>query len=338
MAQSLASICTSLDPNWNKSVPDRIIRHLSFDSRRIVEPEHTLFFALGGQRDGHDFLDEAHQAGVRAFVVKEYRALPPLPESTIISCEEPLEALHRLAGMHRDHLNFPILGITGSNGKTVVKEWLYHLLHRTMNIGRSPKSYNSQIGLPLSVWQLEKDLDLGIIEAGISKTGEMQHLASILHPEHGLFTSIGDAHQEGFLSKADKIQEKLRLFHQTQLLVYPHDDRALRTEIQSWSKQRAIRLISWGQEADSDLQIIRKETEEGMLLEGPDFSIEVPFKDFASLDNACSCIAYLKAIALNPQDFADAFHTLPAIDMRMQLLSGRFNSRIINDAYSADLS
>lgn len=317
---------------------EKQIYHLSFDSRRIIDAQSTLFFALSGQRDGHDYLDEAHDAGVRMFVVKKGHPLPELAGSMLLEVPDPLETLRQIARYQRQQLQYPILGITGSNGKTVVKEWLFHLLNDQLKIGRSPKSYNSQIGLPMSVWQLSKDLDLGILEAGISSKNEMGPLAEIAQPEWGIFTGIGTAHNDGFASQREKIQEKLRLFVVASLLVYPHDQAELKEEIQGWAENKNIQLIGWSLNGEGDIAIQAMENKNGTQLLVDSEVLQIPYKDKASIENACTCIAFLKSQGYVLSHYQAAFATLPEIDMRLQLLNGQFQSRILNDAYCADLS
>lgn len=338
MALTIHSLCTLLGTRYTGSNPEMEIRHLSFDSRRIIDPESTLFFAFSGQRDGHDYLDEAHAAGVHFFVVEKEHALPLLKDSLIIPVQNPVKALQRIAQYHRLSITYPLLAITGSNGKTVVKEWLFHLLQGNMKIGRSPKSYNSQIGLPLSIWQLEADNELGIIEAGISKKGEMAQLEEIVQAEYGLLTSIGAAHDDGFKNREEKVLEKLQLFKSCRFLVYPKQEETIEALIQKWAKPKKVKLLSWGQSPECQLHIEAEDHAEGTLLRFASGQVIIPFKDNASKENASSCIAFLSALNLQPKSFAQAFASLPNIDMRLQLLNGQFQSKLLNDAYSADIS
>src|ERR1700722_7277666 len=178
---------------------DDVIEHLLLDSRRLIFPATTLFIALRGpRRDGMAYLEELHRRGVRNFVVMDSIDTGPLTESNVIRGEDTLSALQVLAAFHRAQFSIPVIAITGSNGKTVVKEWLNELLEADYSIVRSPKSYNSQTGVPLSVWQLGPGHELGIFEAGISRRGEMERLGAILKPTIGIFTNIGEAHSEGF--------------------------------------------------------------------------------------------------------------------------------------------
>lgn len=338
MAYTISSLCSLLGFPEPYRDPNAMIRHLSFDSRRIVDAPATLFFALSGQRDGHTYLDEAHLAGIRHFVVKKGHPRPELSDSLVLEHEDPLSALQHIAAYHRNKLRFPILGITGSNGKTIVKEWLFHLLSERYKVGRSPKSYNSQIGLPLSVWQLSPDLDLGIIEAGISTKNEMARLTPIAQPQLGLFTGIGAAHDSGFVDQAEKIREKLKLFEGVETLVYPFDQEQLREEIRAWARERSVSLLGWSLSGQGHLPLHAEESTTGTLFQVKGLQVEIPFKDAASIDNACSCMAFLISRGEDLNNYLEAFKTLPEIEMRLQLLNGHHNSRILNDAYSADLS
>src|SRR5476649_71073 len=203
-------------------VNDNIISTLLTDSRRINNAAEGLFFALSGRRNGHEFIAEAYAAGVRNFVVKEGPELK-LPNANFLIVIDVLAALQTLAAHHRDRFNIPIIGITGSNGKTIVKEWLYQLLCADKNIVRNPKSYNSQIGVPLSVWQISDINELGIFEAGISLPGEMDKLEAIIKPTIGVLTHLGTAHDEGFENTSEKILEKLKLFKNCKLLIHNYD-------------------------------------------------------------------------------------------------------------------
>ena len=181
-----------------------------------------LFFALSGRRNGHEFIAEAYAAGVRNFVVRQ-RTEIKMPDANFLMVDDVLAALQKLAAYHRSRFNLEVIGITGSNGKTIVKEWLYQLLCADKNIVRNPKSYNSQIGVPLSVWQISEKDDLGIFEAGISTTDEMDKLEAIIKPTIGVLTHIGPAHDEGFKDRREKVLEKLKLFKHCKLLIHNYD-------------------------------------------------------------------------------------------------------------------
>ena len=199
-----------------------IIETLAYDSRKVKEGSSALFFALQGLRDGHTFLQDAYAVGVRNFVVSDTRVEYALAGANVIVVAEPLQAMQSLAAWHRNQFDYPVMAITGSNGKTMVKDWLYELLSPEYRIVRSPKSYNSQLGVSLSLWQMHEGYDLAIIEAGISREGEMAVLAEIIRPDIAVLTNVGAAHQEGFRSWEQKKEEKMRLLAQADKAVLPH--------------------------------------------------------------------------------------------------------------------
>lgn len=200
--------------------PTVVIDTLLTDSRKLVTPATSLFFALEGpQRNGHLFIGELYKKGVRNFVVAQPVDEAAYPGSVFLQVNDPLQALQQVAAAHRSHYSMEVIGITGSNGKTVVKEWLYQLLQPYKNIVRSPKSFNSQLGVPLSVWQMSAENNLAIFEAGISRPGEMEKLETIIAPTIGVLTNIGPAHAEGFKDDAEKLSEKLKLFKHAGVII-----------------------------------------------------------------------------------------------------------------------
>ena len=240
---------------------DAEIRELLMDSRKAVFPEYSLFFALkGARRNGHAFIGEAHKKGIRNFVVSE-KPGEELEGANIILVKDVLSSMQALAMYHRSRFHIPVIGITGSNGKTVVKEWLNQLLNDRYNIIRSPKSYNSQIGVPISVWQLNEAATLGIFEAGISQSNEMDNLQKIIQPDIGVFTNIGDAHSGGFLNNRQKIREKLRLFTKVKTLIYCRDFSELNEAVASMYQQlktgpeKPFEILSWSTITDAELHI-----------------------------------------------------------------------------------
>lgn len=216
-----------------------VIEHLLLDSRKLLFPESSIFFALSGpRRNGNSFIKELYSKGIRNFVVDEnieVEAIPAHSGSNFLQVKDVQHALHLLVSYHRAQFNIPVIGITGSNGKTMVKEWLYQLLQEDYNIVRSPKSYNSQTGVPLSVWQMNETHTLAIFEAGISQPGEMQQLEKIIQPGIGVFTSIGEAHSEGFLSIRQKVNEKLNLFVHSGLLIFGADNPDLNSGVNTFT-------------------------------------------------------------------------------------------------------
>lgn len=328
---------------------DVIIRELVMDSRRVVFPESSMFFALKGpRRDGHQFLREAYRKGVRNFVVSDL-PVPELPEANIIVVKDVLDALQHLAAYHRNQFHIPVIGITGSNGKTIVKEWLNQLLSGHYHIVRSPKSYNSQIGVPLSVWQLNDEATLGIFEAGISQSGEMDKLQRIIQPGIGIFTNIGDAHSSGFLNIRQKIREKLRLFTKVKTLIYCRDYPELNEDIASMYQQlkagagEPFKIISWSRKSNADVQvtkIVKLELASDITVEfsGSQFQVSIPFTDDASIENAIHCLCVLLHMRFSIEEIKEKMSALHAVAMRLELRNGINNSSVINDSYSADLS
>ncbi|MDO9155590.1 MAG: Mur ligase family protein, partial [Sediminibacterium sp.] len=201
-----------------------IIQYLVTDSRNIVDPTQSIFFAIKGpRRTGKSFIADVYQQGVRAFVIDEPIDISEFSEGVFFHVPNTIKALQTIAAYHRSKFSIPVIGITGSNGKTIVKEWLYQLLQPDFNIVRSPRSYNSQIGVPLSVWQMNAQHELGIFEVGISAKGEMQALAEVVQPTMGVFTNIGDAHNEGFSNVEEKVEEKTKLFADASKIIIASD-------------------------------------------------------------------------------------------------------------------
>ncbi len=223
------------------------ISQLLIDSRISPVPAGALFFALKGQlHDGHNYVADLYRRGIRAFVVSDMRPeFRELPEAGFVVVKDSLMALQDLARHHREKFLCPVIAISGSNGKTIVKEWLNFCLSDEVIITRSPKSYNSQVGVPLSVWLMDDNTQLGIFEAGISLPGEMENLQKIIQPDIGIFTNIGEAHQENFSSLEQKIDEKLRLFYDCRVLIYCHDHHLIRRRIAATPQLSDTRMFTW---------------------------------------------------------------------------------------------
>lgn len=321
---------------------DPRILHLVTDSRKILDPEHSLFIALAGERrDGHQFIPEASQQGVSCFMVSR---IPDEPSGhqTFIHVDDTLQALQDLAAHHRSTFRYPVIGLTGSNGKTIVKEWLHHLLEDKRHVVRSPKSYNSQIGVPLSLWLMSDRADLAIIEAGISKTGEMEKLEKMIRPEIGVFTNIGEAHSEGFSSLRDKIREKLLLFRQSKLLVYCRNYPELHEEALSFSEQHGLQLMDWGNDIEASVVVEQIETADQntvirLRYKDQVVSFQIPFSGSAPAENAITCAVVLLHIGMR-DSLAERMPTLPSLSMRLEMKKGIGGCTIINDSYSTDIS
>lgn len=324
--------------------PEGNIEHLLIDSRKLLFPESTLFFAIKTVRgDGHQFIDELYRQGVRNFVVSASPDHLAFPAASFYYTEDVVHALQMLAAENRNSIDFPVLGITGSNGKTIVKEWLYHLLQQELNIVRSPRSYNSQLGVPLSIWQVQKIHGLGIFEAGISTTGEMERLQKIIRPDLGLMTNIGEAHGEGFDSLQEKLQEKLKLFHGAGLVIYCKDYELIHHELLHMLKAGTIKgLLSWGRKDGADIVASSHTAANGRTIisaihKGVHYGFSIPYIDPAAIENALHCFAV--CLYLGMQDrIIPRMYDLPPLSMRLEMKQGQNESIIINDSYNADLS
>lgn len=320
------------------------IRFLSFDSRTILSGKETLFFALKSDRNnGHRFIEDAISKEVMAFVVEE---LPTKTQANstaqFIVVKSSLVALQKLAAFHRQRFSYPVVGITGSNGKTIVKEWLSELLSPELKVIRSPRSYNSQIGNPLSVWLMDHRFDLAIFEAGISQTGEMEKLEAILKPDHGIFTHLGKAHLENFSAINELVEEKIKLFIHCSLLVYCKDFQLLNEAIEKTIFTKDIRLFSWSSVDSSANLLIKNKSKsfESTVIEGiylsEKISITIPFTDDASIENAIHCWSYLLATSCNIISYKDKFLKITPIAMRLEMKKGINGCTIINDSYNSD--
>jgi alanine racemase len=313
------------------------VEHLLIDSRRVIHPSTALFFALTtARRDGHDFIKEAYNKGVRCFAVQKEVDVLLFPEASFLLVADTLKALQQLAAYHRRQFSIPVIGITGSNGKTIVKEWLYQLLNDAFSIVRSPKSYNSQVGVPLSVWQLQPQHTLAIFEAGISQKGEMDALQQVLQPTLGVLTNIGEAHAEGFTDAAEKLAEKQKLFSSAQTVICSTE------KLQPLSITPAT-VYSWGFAATNSLVVkeINKQLSETIIEFSSDAitdRITIPFIDDASIENAIICLAVCLYLQVPFQSIQEKFLQLRPVSLRLELKSGIHNTTIINDSYSADLS
>lgn len=320
------------------------INWLLVDSRSLCFPEDTLFFALKSKHnDGHRYIPELYARGVRAFVVS---ALPEgvekMPEAAFLVVADPKKALQKLAEKHRGRFQVPVVGITGSNGKTIVKEWLYQLLSDTRRITRSPRSYNSQIGVPLSVWLLNEQTEVGIFEAGISEMGEMVALQSIVKPTIGVLTNIGGAHQENFYSLQEKCMEKLQLFKDCDVIIYNGDNELL-CECVAKSMLTA-REIAWSVLDDEKplyIRSIRKEelsTEVHYRYLGFEGNYRIPFIDDASIENSLNALAVCLYLMMTPEQIAGRMPLLEPVAMRLEVKEGKHGCTVINDSYNSDLA
>ncbi|WP_205509385.1 bifunctional UDP-N-acetylmuramoyl-tripeptide:D-alanyl-D-alanine ligase/alanine racemase [Longitalea arenae] len=348
MKYFIDNIASIIKGQWLMQHENSLIEQLLTDSRKLIFPQTSLFFALKGpRRDGHSFITALYKKGVRNFVVSEAVDITQLAGANIIQVTDTLQALQTLAAWHRRQFSLPVIGITGSNGKTIVKEWLNQLLDEQYTIIRSPKSYNSQIGVPLSVWPLNEQHELAIFEAGISQPGEMEQLQKIIQPTIGIFTNIGEAHSEGFVTLRQKVNEKLQLFRHVQTLVYCQDDHEINSGVaalwQQLPNNKRFEIFSWSMVSEATLQIrqVVKENARTTItasFQQEEISIVIPFTDKASLENAIHCWCVLLHLQVPQERIKQQMELLGPVAMRLELKKGLNNCSIINDSYSADLS
>ena len=315
--------------------PDQQVDRISIDSRKIFSNENLIFIALKGKNwDAHDYIQEAYEKGVRNFIIEKGKILPS--DANIIYVENTLDALQKWALIHREQFTLPIIAITGSNGKTIVKEWLFQLLKFKYSVVRSPKSYNSQIGVPLSLLQINDKHGIGLIEAGISTTGEMKKLERLIKPEIGILTNIGNAHDAGFNNRAEKIKEKLFLFNGVKTFIYNTEDIS-----KSDSECFEGRSFNWGTGGEAVVVESCKVKEKGSKLDicynGSLKSFYVPFKNDVAIKNATHCICLMLSLGLQDKEIQNGLESLGSVSMRLEQKKGINNITLINDSYNSDL-
>jgi alanine racemase len=320
------------------------IQELLTDSRKVIHADSSLFFAIKGNRhDGHRFIPDLVKQGVRNFVVNEIPGECKKLEANFIIVNDSLSSLQTLSAYHRNRFTIPVIGITGSNGKTIVKEWLYQLLRPDHNIVRSPKSFNSQVGVPLSVWLMHEDNQLAIIEAGISMPNEMEKLEKIIHPTIGIFTNIGSAHDENFESTELKVREKLKLFKGVKTLIYCKDYSDIHDAVvKTYGHDEGPELFTWSRISKADLQVGRvtrgeRECEIQGVFKNSFQKINIPFTDDASIENAINCWALLLKLDLEPEQIRERMQFISPVAMRLEMKTGINNSSVINDSYNSDI-
>ncbi len=320
------------------------MEELLTDSRKITHPETALFFAIKGDRhNGHRYIESCIDLGVSNFIVSDFKDEWKTAEANFIVVDDTLDALQQLAKHHREQFSIPVIGITGSNGKTIVKEWLYQLMRDDKNIVRSPKSYNSQTGVPLSVWQMSEEHNLAIFEAGLSKPGEIERLQKIIQPTIGIFTNIGSAHDENFDNQNLKVIEKLKLFESCDTLIYCKDYNTIALQISSADfLPRKLDFFSWSRKTKADLQIGRvnktsDETEIQGIFQNQFLKIKIPFTDDASIENAIHCWALMLYLGYDAAVIEQRMTLLSPVAMRLELKEGINDCSIINDSYSSDI-
>lgn len=314
------------------------------DSRSLCFPEETLFFALKSERnDGHNYIHDLYRRGVRNFVVEVLpKEISAYADANFLKVVSSLKALQRLAERHRDEFNIPIIGITGSNGKTMVKEWLYQLLSPSKVVTRSPRSYNSQIGVPLSVWLLNEQTEVGLFEAGISEPCEMQSLRAIIQPTIGIITNIGAAHQENFKSKEEKCDEKLSLFNDSKVLIFNADDELISKGVERSSFKGEV--VAWSlKDKDAALYVesIDKKgasTSIAYSFRGKKGNFSLPFIDDASVSNSLVCAALCLYLGITEKDLSERVALLEPVAMRLEVKEGQHGCTLINDSYNSDIN
>lgn len=342
---TLRDIAAWLGQKNSHLLPETPITELATDSRKVQQPTQALFFAIRGEHhDGHRFIKDLYAKGVRVFVC-ESSFLPlneTFPEAIFLQVKSSLLALQQIAAARRAQFNYPVMGITGSNGKTIVKEWLHQLLSPDLRIVRSPKSYNSQVGVPLSVWAMAEEHEMAIFEAGISKVGEMVRLEAVIRPTIGILTNIGHAHDEGFSNLAEKTREKLALFKRCETLIVCSYHQIVYNELEKFSFEKRPRIVSWGRNEDADIRITEVThgpgtTTVNAVFSGSKVEITIPFSDAASLENAMHCWAFMLLRGMDDAVIAERMLRLTPVEMRLEMKQGINGCAIINDYYNSDL-
>jgi alanine racemase len=323
---------------------DAHVSEVITDSRSIVSSPKALFFALKSERNnGHKYISELIEKGIVNFVVSEDACIDETKGVNFLRVDDTLKALHALGSYHRSVFKGRVIAVIGSNGKTVVKEWLYQLLRDEMEMIRSPKSYNSQIGVPLSLCLLDNRYQSAIIEAGISEPGEMAVLESMVRPHTVVFTSLGEAHQAYFKDRRHKALEKLRMVIHADMLIYSNDYKEIDGALQGTLKPKELRSFTWtmnGNNADVKAESNLKQgnsTRIKVNYRGQVIEYGIPFIDEASVKNSLSCMAYLLANDLLTETIRERFARLEAVEMRIEQKQGINNCLLINDYYNSDL-
>jgi alanine racemase len=314
---------------------DTAVEHIIIDSRKASSQPGAVFFAIKGIRhDGHIYIPDLYRLGTRQFVVEESVSnLSDFPEANFLLVSSTIAALQDVAAIHRKSFSIPVIGITGSNGKTIVKEWLFQMLSKDRAVVKNPGSFNSQVGVPLSVWQMQPHHQLGIFEAGISTKGEMERLEKIIQPSIGVFTNIGSAHDEGFSGEDQKIEEKLKLFRNSEVVIYRADQTAVKKVIE----KSGLKTFSWGKKEDADVVVAVAGDRCNVLCGGKSEAFRMPFTDAASLENCMHCIAVMLYLRFGAKRIQQAINTLRSVPMRMEMKESINQSYLIDDTYNNDL-
>ena len=318
------------------------ISGLAIDSRTVVPSSGTLFIALSGdQHDGHDYIRGLYDRGMRSFLVSRIPPGESYPEAGFCLVQDTMVALQGLAAIRRKAYTGTVAAITGSNGKTIVKEWIYQLLSETFSVHRSPKSYNSQVGVPLSVWLTGQQHDLALIEAGISKPGEMERLERIIHPQIGIFTNLGGAHQENFKDLEEKLNEKLLLFRSCEKIIIRSDLQLSGRPLTSYLQSPGGRMITWSLDGEAiyRYKVLHKASDHSLLkgeFPGGTIEFQLPFGDDASVENALHALTFALETGMSAEKAVVKLASLEPVNMRLEILQGDQDSVLINDAYNSD--
>ncbi|MCK4751685.1 MAG: bifunctional UDP-N-acetylmuramoyl-tripeptide:D-alanyl-D-alanine ligase/alanine racemase, partial [Bacteroidales bacterium] len=320
-----------------------IVTDLAIDSRTLAPSDATLFVALvGDQHDGHDYIGDLYGRGIRSFLVSYLPGISSYPGAGFCLVKDTLLGLQGLASARRQAFEGAVAAISGSNGKTIVKEWIYQCLNDPFNVHRSPKSYNSQVGVPLSVWMMGVQHDLAVIEAGISHPGEMKKLQAIIQPQIGLFTNLGTAHQENFDSIEEKLKEKLVLFRDCTRVICCSDQVVGSTSVLSYMEDLQVKTVDWSLNGEATYQYIKKERSQShtsltAIVPVGRFSFKLPFGDDASIENALHALTFALEMGVPFEKSVERIGNLEPVSMRLEMLRGINDSILINDAYNSDI-
>jgi alanine racemase len=342
MNYTLSEICDIIKGDIIGQTTDNIvISHVVYDTRKISYSSASIFIALRGEKnDGHKYIADAIEKGIKAFLIDRSDISTSQQGVQYIKVDDTLRALQTLAAHHRKQFSYPVIGITGSNGKTTVKEWLHQILNQDLRVLQSPQSYNSQLGVALSLLMMEDSHDLAIIEAGISRMDEMDHLYKMIQPTIGIFTNIGDAHSSGFENIKIKVQEKIKLFQSADTLIYNKDNELIDQSMQSLDIPH---LITWGSSDDAEVQVDKTKNEGQhthlqIRYNKKDFTFKIPFTQKDLLSNCVTVISYLLSVKWDENKIQNSIKHIKGLNNRLELREGKSNCILINDSYSLDLA